>query len=177
MFYMLSKYDVRIANGIEADDLMGIVQTQNKGETIICSRDKDLRIVPGWHYGWECGKQGSFGPIEITETGFIQKKSNGKIIGGGLLFFYYQLIVGDTVDSIPGLEGRGPKFAYDLLNGITDKNAAFRLVCEAYRERYKDDWMDRINEQIQLLWMVQHLRKDGSPAIPTIRHKVNVHDD
>lgn len=81
-------------------------------ETIICSRDKDLRMCPFWHYGWEHGNQPEFFPTYVERLGEITlSEDKKKIKGTGLKFFYSQLITGDTVDNIPGLPKGGPVLA------------------------------------------------------------------
>src|SRR5690606_31733735 len=63
--YLVGVWDAYVSIGMEADDELAIHQTkalEEGRETIICTRDKDLRQVPGWHYGWECGRQLEFGP-------------------------------------------------------------------------------------------------------------------
>ena len=59
--YLLGAYECRVFFGMEADDGMCIEQTSaGDSDTVICTRDKDLRQCPGWHYGWECGNQPEF---------------------------------------------------------------------------------------------------------------------
>src|SRR5574343_110769 len=91
--YMKGNWDVRIQEGLEADDLMAIEQTKRPGETIICTRDKDLRAVPGWQYGWELGNQPQFGPELVDSLGWIKLSPDKKSIKGtGLRFFYAQCL-------------------------------------------------------------------------------------
>ena len=100
--YMKAKYNVIIEEGFEADDLMSIEQVHRPGETIICTRDKDLRAVPGFHFGWELGNQPQFGPERIDDFGYIKLNSKrNKLLGGGYLFFLGQCLVGDSVDTVP----------------------------------------------------------------------------
>ena len=44
-----------VVDGMEADDAMSIEQYKAVNDTVICSRDKDLNMVPGFHYGWQAG--------------------------------------------------------------------------------------------------------------------------
>lgn len=161
--YMIDHYNAFIANGMEADDEMAIYQSNNDN-TIICSRDKDLRMVKGWHYGWACGKQEEFGPHKYDEFGYIEhNKSKNKIVGGGFLFFCSQLITGDTVDNIPGLPKAGPVKAMKILEGVTDSDSAFKAVTEAYSEVVGEDYMTYLREQIDLLWMITEVDDKGEP--------------
>lgn len=168
--YMLATYDCFIANGIEADDAMCIEQYNRRKDqevTIICSRDKDLRICPGWHYSWECGKQAAIGPVHTDEIGWLEKRPDGKVLGYGLSFFYYQMLVGDTVDNIPGVPKIGPVKAYKLLTeGVDDtEEFLYRRVVKAYQEAFGEDWKVRIREMANLLWMVRELDEYGKPIL------------
>lgn len=172
IIHMLSEYNVVVSNnGLEADDMMCIEQRRRPSETIICSRDKDLRICEGWHFSWECGSQKAIGPeftdrigwlnMEIKEkelpTGKIRTEK--KVTGYGLSFFYYQMLVGDTADYIPGLQGWGQVKAYDLLSTLSTEEELFKAVKEAYVEKLgKDKSKSYFLEQANLLWMIQ---KDG----------------
>jgi hypothetical protein len=171
--YMLSNYDCVIANGLEADDLMCIRQWDNYKHrvknieatpTIICSRDKDLRMCPGWHYSWECGKQASIGPLEVGPVGFLQEV-DGKIRGFGIKFFFYQLLVGDSVDNIPGLPKCGPAKALKILDGVDTPKDMLKAVTEAYKASMGDVYKEYLREQANLLWMVRELDEQNNPVM------------
>lgn len=164
--HIINNYDYVVANGLEADDLMSVYQygRLDKLDTIICSRDKDLRITPGMHFSWECGRQAQVGPMRVTELGELTLNGN-KLKGNGLKFFYSQLITGDSVDNIPGLPRKGPAFAYKLLNECTSEEELFNAVKEAYEGVYGEDWRESMREQGLLLWMVRELDKDNNPVL------------
>lgn len=167
--YIQGMYDFRMVEGLEADDLMSIEQTRCNAEsyhhrTIICSRDKDLRQVPGLHYGWECHKQPSFGPHLVDEFGKIEHIGN-TIKGYGGLFFYAQCLIGDGVDTVPGIPRIGPVKAMKILENVKTLDEAFKAVLEAYRGVYGDDAEAQLLEQGRLLWMVRELNEDGSPKM------------
>ena len=168
--YLMHKYEYVVNEvGLEADDAMCIYQETYTKEhygmldTIICSRDKDLRICPGWHYSWECGKQRSVGPHVTGVLGSLTIGENGKTLGYGLKFFYYQMLVGDTADNIPGLKGWGDVGAKKLIQDLPNEMAILKVVKEAYKEKgmSKEYFM----EQANLLWMVSELNEDGSPKM------------
>jgi 5'-3' exonuclease len=164
--YVKGKYDYRITEGLEADDLMAIEQTKRPEETIICTRDKDLRSVPGWHYGWELGNQPQFGPELVETLGRIQLSNDRKKLKGvGILFFYSQCLTGDTVDSIPGLPKTGPVKAYSILEHAKTEEEAFRSVLSAYKDKYGEEAQSELLEQGRLLWMTRSLNEDGSPIL------------
>lgn len=164
--YMKCKYDVRIQEGLEADDLMSIEQTSRPEDTIICSRDKDLRTVPGNYFSWELGNQPQFGPIRITELGTLDLSAcRKKLKGTGNLFFYAQCLTGDSVDTVPGLPKTGPVKAFEILSGSQSIKEAFDRVLEAYRAHYGGLGDDCLLEQGRLLWMTRYLHPDGSPVL------------
>ena len=161
--YLMDKYEVKLAIGIEADDLLSI-DAYNNYDVVVCSRDKDLRITPTNHYGWQCGKQPQFGPVAIDELGFIEY--NGKVIkGGGLKFFYSQVLTGDTTDNYPGLPGCGPVKVMSVLPECTDEESLHKAVASLYEKKYGDTWRERMLEQCQLAWMVRGVHEDGSPVM------------
>lgn len=162
--YLVANYDCRISNGLEADDLMALEQVQRAGETIICTRDKDLRMVPGWHYGWECGKQPSFGPELVDSKGWLRLNEKGDVKGVGLKFFFYQMLVGDTVDNIPGCPKVGAIKAFGILKDLNTKKEHEEAVKDAYKKVYGEDrYMERLEEQSKLLWMIRELDNEGRP--------------
>lgn len=80
--YLLEHWKTEVVDGIEADDALGITQDKN---TIICSIDKDLDNVPGWHYNFATGAK-----YYVEELDALRN-------------FYSQMITGDPGDNIPGL--------------------------------------------------------------------------
>lgn len=174
--HILGTYPYHVAeDGIEADDAMVLEQYSrlDKLDTIICSRDKDLRMCPGWYYAWEVGFQPSVGPLLIDPLGYLTNVNEGKkdgkgtarpvkVFGVGAKFFYYQLIVGDTIDNIGGIKGKGPAFALKLLADAETERQCYELVAEVYVKTWGDEWKEKITEQAQLLWMVREVNEDGS---------------
>lgn len=157
--YIRSEYDHIISSeGLEADDELGIFQTKSirSGiETTICSRDKDLRMVPGLHYSWECGKQLSIGPEYTDEVGRLEHTNKGKVLGYGYLFFCYQLLAGDAVDNIPGLRGFGPVHSYEAIKDRPSRESALLRVRQLYHEKLGEGYEEYLTEQAKLLWIKQ----------------------
>ncbi len=155
--YMQYRYDLRVVKGgLEADDAICAYQydkwKNSSDKTIICSRDKDLRICPGWHYSWECGKQAAILPTETDELGWLDTSSE-KFIGYGKAFFYYQMLVGDAADNIPGLKSYGHAKALKVLSECKTEEDYFNLVKTAYKETMEDSSKEYFMEQANLLWM------------------------
>lgn len=175
--YVLSSYNAIVnENGLEADDQMCIEQytrfKQELYDTIICSRDKDVRQCPGWHYSWECGKQSSVGPIFVEPLGHLELKSSKKLFGTGDKFFYAQMIMGDSVDNVGGLKGRGPAFAYNRLKDCQSSLECYESVAELYVNFYESEWKPHFREQADLMWMIRELDTDGNK----IKWKVPTND-
>lgn len=141
----LLKYEAAIVtDGQEADDALGIEQMILGDDSIICSIDKDLLMIPGWHYNFVKGKRQY---VEYFD---------------GITSFYKQLLTGDTVDNIPGLKGIGPKKASKILEGSNDEKELYSKVYQAYKDRNPDVPDDELKKTItrngQLLWI---RRKEG----------------
>lgn len=126
--YLVEHWDAEVCVGFEADDAVAIAQSELSDEyainSIIATIDKDLAMIPGWHYNINTAKD-----KVITEP-------------EGLLSFYRQVLTGDASDNIPGLYKVGPKAALDLLPAPMPEKLMFRLVLTAYVEnlsKYMDD--------------------------------------
>ena len=161
-------YDTKVIEGIEADDALSIEQCKALDrceETIICSRDKDLRMVPGWHYSWEIGNQPSWGPCYVCDPGYItliRKSKSAKVEGTGLMWFYAQMLMGDkATDNIPGLPKVGPVKAYKILEGAYDADEALERVYEQYHCHYGNKAEEKLQLMGQLLWMIRETNEQG----------------
>lgn len=167
--HLIHNYNVKVANGIEADDLLAIDHTLSPTDTVICSRDKDLKMVPGKHFGWGVGQIPGFGYRTIDEVGFLNKPAKSKLTGGGFKFFCAQMLMGDSVDNIPGLPKSGPVAAYELLNELDSVTSLTEAVAEAYRKYFdrteQEGWLEYFNEQASLLWICRELDSEGNPVI------------
>lgn len=171
--YIVDKYRCYELEGLEADDLIGIWMTSYPGKYICCSRDKDLRQIPGWHFGWELHKQPQFGPMEIDEFGFLDlrvkndKAKSKYLVGGGDKFFFSQMLTGDSVDCIPGCSGIGVVSAYKMLEGCQTSKDCFEAVWEEYRRRFGLYAPETLLEQGRLLRMVRELDSERKPILWT----------
>lgn len=167
--YIKGKYEYEERYGLEADDLIAIKQhsLDYSDASIICTRDKDLRQVRGWHYGWELGSQAQFGPFYVDGYGSIEISENRKkLTGWGDKFFLSQCLTGDAVDSIPGLPRCGPVDAFNILQATLTYEEGLEAVREAYRASYGVIQGDaELVEQARLLWLVRELDEDSRPIM------------
>lgn len=160
-------YDAHTVEGMEADDYMAYKQTEclkHNVASVIASRDKDLQMVEGWHYVWQCGRQ----PEKLSKatklgTLSLPKGNRKKLSGDGLKWFYAQCMMGDKVDTIPALAGVGPALAYDTLVDCETEEEMFSAVRTAYHERGYDDAY--LLEQARLLWMCTEMDEQGNPVM------------
>ena len=145
--------NVRMVFGMEADDALSLQQyrdfeqvTRTQGteyNTIICTIDKDLDMVPGWHYRWEKSGVQEIAPWFQTEI-------------GGLRCYYKQLLTGDSVDNIHGLYGVGPKSAYlSRLDEMDTEEDMVQLVTSLYEKWYGNYAQQFLEENKKLLWMLR----------------------
>ncbi len=156
--YLTKYWNAAIITGMEADDAMGIEQyTNGRGfgcdaVTIICTIDKDLDMIPGWHYNFvtkELYETDDPGTLELSEN-------RRKLKGGGLLWFYAQILLGDSADNIPGLPGFGPVKVYDVLYDCKDEREMVRNVYSQYTKQMpKLDAIERLKEVADLLWILR----------------------
>ncbi len=114
--YLVSEYNAEIIYEEEADDALGYNQTE---ETVICSIDKDLLMIPGKHYN------------------FVKKEFYNISKQQGRYNFYWQLLNGDIGDNIPGCPGIGPKTIEKLIHSDMLEEELYYEVWNIYRKQYE----------------------------------------
>jgi 5'-3' exonuclease len=143
--YLVSNWSAKLVNDIEADDALGLDQTSME-DTVICSIDKDLLMIPGKHY--------NFVNLEWNETTPLD----------GLKRFYQQLIQGDQSDNIMGFDGKArpklPQFLEPVVRELWDCETEDEMY-ELVQGMYMDD--ERLYRNGQLLWIQQTGRVKWEP--------------
>lgn len=169
--HLIDNYDAEVCYGIEADDKCGIEQSYNWKEsidkygkqswecqdtlidicdTVICSRDKDLSMIPGHHYSWECGKQ-------KEKKWFVSELD-------GIKSFYKQLLTGDSTDNILGLFGVGAKASCVLRIDKYEHEVDMFTEChDRYEERFGEYGWQFLIENARLLWIRRYPKFDTAP--------------
>lgn len=160
--YLIDHWDAKVIDGMEADDAMGIKQWKDFSKaqkfyikeeadtfeswystcnpTIICTIDKDLDMIPGWHYNWTKGKKY-----------FVSEEEAD-------YFFDLQMLMGDRVDNIYAIKGIGPKKAEKLLKGKS-KTERDAIIQAKYQSHFGGaEGMARYMENKQLLWILREER-------------------
>lgn len=150
--YLVREWAAEVTDGYEADDALGINQDtgdldfrlddrvcEMKYNTIICSIDKDLDMIPGMHYSWPIVRKGN-----IVREGKIYEVSERE----GLISFYKSLLVGDRTDNIFGVDGIGPVKASKMIDKLETEEEMFERVVELYQGD-----MDRLRINGDCLWI------------------------
>ena len=125
--HLEESYQFQVINGMETDDALTILHRREmfaltigseKLTPVICSIDKDLLQSPGNHY--------NINTKEVSvSTDFFGESSLAK-----------QVLMGDTTDNIPGLQGVGEKGAEKILAEVTDTDMFLPTALQHYMNYY-----------------------------------------
>jgi hypothetical protein len=154
--------------GMEADDALSIASWDAYKESlrlsaktgitvlpnvILASRDKDLDMVPGFHYSWQCGNQ------EEKSVWFQSELE-------GLKCFYKQLLTGDATDNIPGLYNVGKKSSLlKKIDACEELKSMFTLVHKQYKLRFGSYASMFLFENARLLHMLEYESEGWLPGL------------
>lgn len=124
--YLIKAWSAEVINGMEADDALGIHQTDS---TIICTIDKDLDCISGAHYNFV---KDLYYDVSITEA---------------VNNFCMQMLAGDSTDNICGLRGVGMPTAKKRLDTYSNY---YDGAIEEYKKYYGEGWNEAwdCNEQL-----------------------------
>jgi|688.fasta_scaffold77970_4 DNA polymerase-1 len=121
--YLQTLPGVYLMEGIEADDAVSIYKnmydTMGK-ESIICSPDKDVLMLPGKHFNYR--------KMEFVVTNEAEAEYT----------FWTDMIAGQSGDNIKGIPGKGPAFAKKLF----EENPSVR-----YRTSVLNAYIDHFGER------------------------------
>tara|TARA_Y100000593_G_scaffold85522_1_gene162680 strand:+ start:1589 stop:2332 length:744 start_codon:yes stop_codon:yes gene_type:complete len=118
--YLIDEWSCEVVDGMEADDALGICQNEME-DTIICSIDKDLLQIEGYHYNWN-----------KNEVHFISEYDAWHKL-------YSQTLSGDSTDNIVGIPRVGEKKANKILEECFSAQEAKNITIFAYSNYYKED--------------------------------------
>ena len=130
---MITRLGAVIVDGQEADDEVAIRMSADPDKYLLIGVDKDLRQIPGWHHN-----------PHKAQTEYIDEFEAYKN-------FCLQLLTGDRVDNIPGLEGIGPVKAAKALKDAKTQEDLLQAAWKQYQE--KKHGIEYLTEQGQLLWL------------------------
>ncbi|EML1602146.1 phosphodiesterase [Burkholderia cenocepacia] len=146
-------WDRRLWRDREADDGMGLASNcmNPVRDTVIHTRDKDMRMLPGTHLTWT-----DYLLVHVPLGAYEVIGADGLVYG--TKWFWLQMLQGDSADHIPGLEKHegkncGEATAAEMLSGTNSNADAYAVVADAYSGTYGSAWCDRFVEQAALLWI------------------------
>lgn len=151
----LEDFDVILHRDIEADDGMMQDAYRLKEDGVVWSEDKDLRMTPYPYFEVSRGQVMPSQPIGWISLKYTDA-GQPKIVGQGPLFFWAQMLCGDTADNVKGLSKYngglcGPVKAYEVLEDVKCIHQAANIVLDAYR---------KINQNVVaegwLLWLTRY---------------------
>lgn len=134
--YMKQNYATVSVKELEADDLVSIYAYECREDYTIASIDKDvLGQIPGIHYNYRTA--------EFQETRVEDIEYN----------IFRQVLTGDAVDSVYGIQGIGIKTADKLFSKRQDY---YHIVLEQYVKRYGVyEGINRFYENYSLIYMLK----------------------
>lgn len=156
--YLVHVWNAKMIEGMEADDACGMdcYKSRDNGYIpIVCSIDKDLKMLEGTFYDYK--------RKELLQTSEVE----------AWRFFYTQILTGDPSDNIPGLfkttGTRATKKLKEGLLGLSDPAEMEKYVKETYLEAGAT--IEMFYEIGSLLWIARgteddlkwHKRKHTSP--------------
>lgn len=131
--YLVDHWNAKVIVGMEADDALAMEGTRLGDEAVIVSIDKDLLQVKGRHYNFNTKEM-----VVIDEF-------------TGLYNLYFQMLTGDRVDNIRGVQSIGKVKATKLLANCKTELEMFKVVLEAY-----DNNLDEMTENARLLYLLRY---------------------
>lgn len=141
--YMIHVHGAITVNGMEAEDAAGIEHYNHKDRsTVLVHQDKDLDGLPGWHWN----------PVKGGDVYYQTLKQAD-------IHFWKQVLTGDKVDNIRGIDGLGPKTANKLIDPCDgDWIKMHAVALEQYKKQHGLEAESILAETCKLVWI---LRKEG----------------
>jgi len=155
--YIIKKYKPTMVPKYEADDTASVEafrHIKNGQLYMLITLDKDWKTIGGLFYNLLYNNLSAVSKIE------------------GIEFFHQQLLTGDAVDNIPGIEGVGPVKANRILKNKT-LNEQFEAVIKAYKKHYPEDFLSRLNVMGTMLYLIKDFEDHSRWSIEYWRNYLN----
>ena len=147
-----------------------------KREELVCPKEKWEMDYVWWTEApfskqqdtYSRGSNKGKGKFKRVQVGKKPSEYIHKLKGGGLKFFYSQMLTGDSVDNYPGLPGVGFSTAYDLLHDAKSEQELVSRVRQLYISEHNGDIqaaLVSLLEQGRLAWLQTY--RDELWEIPT----------
>lgn len=141
-------FDYVESNYEEADDLISRYQYLGRkdGSYIVVTEDKDAKQTPGYVLNprsLEIKDCSGFGEIQLEKKSRVNSKgvtvNSYKLHGQGRIWFYYQLVCGDPVDTYhPFPKNITDKMFYEMFEDVKTDAEAWTKVVELYKKYHGD---------------------------------------
>lgn len=141
--HLVDKWNFVRVDGIEAEDGVSIAAYEIARDlpdvgVVICHVDKDVDQVPGPHYDYK------------KRTKYIVTPERAQYN------LWYQMVVGDSVDNVPGLPRKGEAYALKLLYEVDGKPKSPEDMEAGVKYAYSTYASDEMyNEQLQLISLLK----------------------
>jgi hypothetical protein len=155
--YVAKKYKPIMVPNYEADDTASVEAfkyIKNKQLYMLITLDKDWKTIGGLFYNLLYNNLSAVSKVE------------------GIEFFHQQLLTGDAVDNIPGIEGVGPVKANKILKNKS-LNEQFEAVIKAYKKHYPEDFLSRLNVMGTMLYLIKDFKDHSQWSIEYWRNYLN----
>ena len=155
--HVVRKYKPTMVPNYEADDTASIEAykyIKNNQLYMLITVDKDWKTIGGLFYNLLYNNLFAVSTIE------------------GIEFFHQQLLTGDAVDNIPGIEGVGPVKANRILKG-KNINEQFESIIKAYKIHYPNDFMSRLNVMGTMLYLIKDFKDHSKWSIEYWKGYIN----
>ena len=173
--YLIQHHGALVVKGVEVDDALGIEQDKVGGSTIIASNDKDLAMIPGWHFDTDFHRQVNYKDsvrirkeykkkptMFVTDPGILSLRDKGTrkvLLGTGFTWFCCQLLLGDSADDIKGIPKMGDVRVYEYLKDYKTKPELITAVWQLYKNHYQDQAKAQMMKNSRLLWIKRERSK------------------
>jgi 5'-3' exonuclease len=148
--YLQDEFYASVIENEEADDALAQMLSEKSSEhRVLCTIDKDLDQVPGWHYNFVDERFYNISELESWRA------------------FYTQCLVGDQVDNIDGCPGIGKVKSNKMLEGCLNENEMLEVVLKAYLKAYSSQGEDEAIERLLLAGNLLWVRRE--PNQPWVR--------
>jgi 5'-3' exonuclease len=147
--HLLKKHpNVLVIDGLEADDYLGMFGYEDNvapdSTVVIASKDKDLDMIPGYHYNWSKTKVDK----GVYYVDPLQ----------GMRWFCEQMLVGDSTDNIPGLFKLFGKKATAALKKPLEELDNYKDLLQYVLDQYEGDEALFLRNG-ELLWIRRQARE------------------
>ena len=137
--YLIKKYKAEVVTHLEVDDRV-VIEAYDKDDHAIVGIDKDYA---GCHVKWFNPNKYEDGVVDCRKFGELFLNQKGGVKGFGRLFFYHQILSGDSSDNYKANSANpefewGDKSSYKLLKDCKTDKEALEAIKKGYQLIYPE---------------------------------------